>query len=52
MAGDYQLVKRALIGDGKYDLEHVDSDGKTLLMWTVLQGELLIGINEKFHIWN
>jgi ankyrin repeat protein len=38
MAGDYKLVKRALLGESKYDLECPDMDGKTLLMWAVHHG--------------
>ncbi|XP_045198058.2 M-phase phosphoprotein 8-like [Mercenaria mercenaria] len=38
MTGDYHLIKQALIGDRKYDLEHPDTDGKTLLMFSVQQG--------------
>ncbi|XP_060563845.1 M-phase phosphoprotein 8-like isoform X2 [Ruditapes philippinarum] len=38
MAGDYKLVKRALLGESKYDLERPDMDGKTLLMWAVHHG--------------
>lgn len=38
---NYELVKRALKGDGKYDMNSADQHGKTLLMHTVQQGRLV-----------
>ena len=39
-AGDYELVKRAFRGEGKYDLECPDVRGKTLLMMAAEKGLL------------
>ena len=39
MTGDYELVKRALMGEGKYNLEHMDPAGKTLLAHAAQHGK-------------
>ena len=50
MIGDYKLVKQALLGENKYDLEHRDSEGKTLLMWAVHHGKFIRILSISFYV--
>lgn len=40
MSGNFQCVRRALFGEGQYDMEQTDAAGKTLLMSAVCHGEI------------